>query len=203
MKIGVTKYFLPKQTANMNMLVIDINHNTETKMKPRTATASFRLDESALATLQEDAKTQNVSVNTLLNQLILSYANYDRPMNRFHIVKMPASTFRYILQGANDESIIEAGTSVGNDVPRTFIQAKWGQVTVENCLEYLKTMSKHAKLYDFSEVVEEGNISVTLTHDFGAKGSLFLQHYVKAIFAPMGKPLKFSANENAVVFELL
>ena len=50
--------------------------------KPKTATASFRLDDLALSAIQEDAKKQNVSVNTLLNQLVLTYANFDRPMKR-------------------------------------------------------------------------------------------------------------------------
>src|SRR5580658_6141195 len=95
-------------------------------LKPKTATASFRLDESALEALQEDAKKQNVSVNTLLNQIVLTYANFDRPMKRFQMIKLPASTFRYILQGAKDETIIEAGTLVGNDVPKTYILARWG-----------------------------------------------------------------------------
>src|SRR5579872_6116068 len=172
-------------------------------MKSKTDTASFRLDESALAALQEDAKKQNVSVNTLLNQLVLTYADFDRPMKRFQMIKLPASTLRYLLQGTNDEAVIAAGTSVGNDVPRTYILAKWGEITVENCLQYLRTMSNHSKMYEFSQVAHGGNISVTLSHNFGAKGSLFLQHYVKAIFAHMGLYPKFSPSENSVVFELL
>jgi len=159
------------------------------------------LDESALEALQEDAKKQNVSVNTLLNQLVLTYANYDRPMKRFQMVKLPASTFRYILQGANDETIIEAGRLAGSDVPKTYILAKWGELTMENSLEFLKSMSDHAKLFEYSEVVREGRISVTLSHNFGGKGSLFLQHYVRAMFAAMGKSPRFLPDENAVVFE--
>lgn len=143
-----------------------------------------------------------MSVNTLLNQLILTYANFDRPMKRFQMVKLPASTFRYILQGSKEEAIIEAGTSVGNDVPRTYILARWGEITVANCLEYLKTMSTHAKLYDFSEISHGGKVSVTLSHNLGANGNLFLQHYILAIFAQLGKSPKFSPSENAVVFEL-
>jgi len=54
----------------------DLN-GAENHMRPKTATASFRLDESALNAIQEDARKQNVSVNTLLNQLVLAYANYD------------------------------------------------------------------------------------------------------------------------------
>ena len=87
-------------------------------MRAKTATASFRLDETALNALQEDAKKQNISVNTLINQLILTYANYDRPMKRFHMVKVAGSTFRHILQAAKNETIIEAGRLAGSDGPK-------------------------------------------------------------------------------------
>jgi hypothetical protein len=165
-------------------------------------TASFRLDESALGALHEDAKRQNVSVNTLVNQLILTYANYDRPMKRFHMVKMSASTFRHILRAAKNETIIEAGTLAGNDGPKTSILAMSGELTTENALSYLKTMGNYSALFEYSEVMHGGKVSVTLTHDFGPKGSLFLQEYVRAIFEPIGKPLKFQGDENAVLFEM-
>jgi hypothetical protein len=171
-------------------------------MRAKTSTGSFRLDEAALNILQEDAKKQNVSVNTLLNQLLLTYANYDRPMKRFHMVKMPASTFRHILQAANNQTIIEAGKAAGEDVPKTYIHARWGDLTEENALNYLKTMGNHANLFEYSEVTHDGKINVALSHDFGPKGSLFLQSFVQAIFEPLGRPPKFSHDENAVVFEI-
>ena len=171
-------------------------------MRPKTATASFRLDESALKAIQEDAKKQNVSVNTMLNQLVLTYANYDRPMKRFHMLKLPASSFVHILQAATDEAIIEAGKSAGKDVPKTYIQAKWGELTAQNALEYLKATADYTNLFEYSEVMRGGKVSVTLSHDFGAKGSLFLQRYVQAIFEPLGKPPRFLPDENAVSFEL-
>jgi len=172
-------------------------------MKPKTTTASFRLDESALSVLQEDAKKQNISVNTLVNQLVLAYANYDRPMKRFHMLKLPASTFKQILGAATDEEIIAAGSSVGKDVPRTYIRAKWGgEPTVESALNYLKITADYTSLFEYSEVVHGGKVNVTLSHDFGSKGSLFLQHYVQAIFEPLGKLPRFSPGENAVAFEL-
>jgi hypothetical protein len=171
-------------------------------LKPKTATASFRLDESALSALQEDARKQNVSVNTLLNQLVLAYANFDRPMKRFHMIKVPASSFKHILEAATSEAMIEAGNSAGKDVPNTYIRAKWGELTVENALSYLKTTADYTNLFEYSEVIRGGRVNVTLTHDFGAKGSLFLQRYVQAIFEPLGKPPRFLPDENAVAFEL-
>jgi len=171
-------------------------------MKPKTATASFRLDESALAAIQEDARKQNVSVNTLLNQLVLTYANYDRPMKRFHMIKLPGSTFKHLLQAATSDTVIQAGYSTGEDVPKTYIRARWGELTVENALNYLKITADHTNLFEYSEVTRGGKVNVTLSHDFGAKGSLFLQRYVQAIFEPLGKPPKFVPDENAVSFEI-
>ena len=156
----------------------------------------------ALEALHEDAIAQNVSINTLLNQLLLTYANYDRPMNRFQMLKLPASTFMHVLQGAQDETIAEAGRLAGGDVPKTLILAKWGKLTKENSLSYLKAMSTYAKLFDYSEILNEGTLSVTLSHNFGAKGTLFLRHYVKAMFALVDIQPRFSPDENAVVFEL-
>jgi hypothetical protein len=171
-------------------------------MKAKTATASFRLDEGALNALQEDARKQNVSVNTLLNQLVLTYANYDRPMKRFHMVKLPASTFKHLLEAATNETVSAAGSATGEDVPKTYIRAKWGDLTAENALNYLKITADHTNLFEYSEVTRGGKINVTLSHDFGAKGSLFLQRYVQAIFEPLGNQLKFLPDENAVAFEI-
>jgi len=171
-------------------------------MRAKTATASFRLDEGALNALQEDAKKQNVSVNTLINQLILTYANYDRPMKRFHMVKVSGSTFRHILQAARNETIVEAGKLAGNDGPKTSILARSGEFTVDSALNYLKTMGNYSALFEYSEVMHGGKVNVTLTHDFGPKGSLFLQEYVQSIFEPMGQRPKFLGDENAVIFEL-
>jgi hypothetical protein len=156
----------------------------------------------ALEALHEDAKAQNVSINTLLNQLLLTYANYDRPMSRFQMLKLSASDFRHVLRGSQDETIAEAGRQAGSDVPKTYILAKWGRLSKENGVNYLKTMSTYAKLFDYSEILSEGGLSVTLSHNFGAKGTLFLQHYVKAMFALVDIQPKFSPDENAVVFEV-
>jgi len=63
-------------------------------------------------------------------------------------------------------------------------------------------MSTYAKLFDYSEILNEGTLSVTLSHGFGAKGTAFLQSYVKAMFTVVDVKLKFSPDENAVFFEL-
>jgi predicted HicB family RNase H-like nuclease len=51
-------------------------------MPEETVTKSFRISESAFLAIEEEAKKRNISVNTLVNQLFLSYANFDRYLER-------------------------------------------------------------------------------------------------------------------------
>ena len=171
-------------------------------MKEKTVTISFRVSETALRALQEDAKKQNVSLNTLANQMFVSYADYDRFLQKFHMVKLSTPTLKRIINAATDEAIVEAGTSAGGSVPGSFILAKTGELSVPNALEYLKLMGAHANLFDYSEVTHSAKISITLTHDLGPKGSLFLKNYVIAIFKPIGRDPKVHELPDAITFEV-
>ena len=173
-------------------------------MKPKTATSSFRLDKSTLEAIQEEAKKQNVSVNTMLNQLALTYANYDRPMKRFQMIKLPASTFRYILEGADRETIIRAGERRGQRrTPRHTSSPSGGTSQRRTAWSTSGPCRSTPNSSNTARSSTEGKLSVTLSHNFGANGSLFyLKHYVQAIFAPLGKLPKFSPDGTRSSFEL-
>ena len=52
--------------------------NPSGSMKALSVTRSFRINESAFLAFEEEAKKRNISLNTLVNQLFMSYANFDR-----------------------------------------------------------------------------------------------------------------------------
>lgn len=171
-------------------------------LKERTVTISLRVSESALRALQEDAKKQNVSLNTLANQMFVAYSDYDRYLQKFHMVKLSTPTLKRIINAATEQAIIEAGRTAGSSVPESFILAKTGELSVPNSLDYLRMMGAHANLFDYSEVSHGGKLLVTMTHDLGPQGSLFLTSYVEAIFAALGKGLKVRQVADAISFEV-
>ncbi len=161
-------------------------------------TISFRISETAFKALQEDAKRHNVSINTLANQLFVTYAEYDRYLSKFHMIKLSASTFKRILNAASEDEISEAGQMAGASVPVSFILAQKGDFSFENALDYLRTMGTHANLFDFSESTGGGNNSITLTHDLGLRGSVFLANYVESMLKPLGRELKVVKYPDAI-----
>jgi hypothetical protein len=71
----------------------------------KTVTRSFRIDEAAL---EEEAVRRNISVNTFLNQQILSFANFKRFFIRSGLIKFSVITLQRLLEAASDEKIVEA-----------------------------------------------------------------------------------------------
>ena len=165
-------------------------------------TISFRISESAFKALQSDAKKNNTSLNTLANQLFMAYADYDRFLQRFRMVKLSSPTFKRILNAATKEAIVEAGRSAGSSVPESFIRARMGEVDAANAVEYVRLMGAYANLFDYSEVTALGKSSMTLTHDLGGNGSLFLASYMEALFESAGKNVKVAQYENGITIDL-
>jgi hypothetical protein len=160
------------------------------------------MSESALRAIQEDAKRQNVSVNTLVNQVILSYANFDRFVRKLHMIKLSRPTFRRVLDAAPEDAIIEAGREAGKDIPKFFILAKEGVISLETVLAHLRDMSDYGNLFQYAETVQGGRRVVTLAHELGLKGTLFIAHYVQTVFENVDIRPTFTLGDNSVIIEL-
>jgi hypothetical protein len=171
-------------------------------MATKTVTATFRIEEDAFRGLKEDAKKQNISVNTLVNQLFLGYSHYDRLMKRFQVMKLPAMIFKTILDGSTDEAVIAAAKSAGESIAKTFVITKFGSYTLENVLEGFRTSASYINAFEYSEFLAPGKITITLTHNLGRKGTLFLKEWVQFQFGLLHRTLKFMTDDVSVTFEL-
>jgi hypothetical protein len=168
----------------------------------KTITRTFRISERAFKTLQEDAKRQNVSVNTLVNQVILSYTNFDKFIKKLHMIKISRPTFQRVLDAAHDDAIIEAGQHAGSDVPKFFILAKEGVLSLQTVLGHLKDMADYGNLFEYTETIQDKKRIITLGHELGPKGTLFLAHYVQTVFESIGAHPMFTLGDNSVTIEL-
>jgi hypothetical protein len=171
-------------------------------MPQKTVTSTFRIDEEAFRALQEDAKKQSVSVNTLVNQLILGYAHYDRIMKRFQMMKIPGSTFATILDGSSDEAIKKAAREAGESIGKVFTILKLGSFSAKTIMEGFRTSAGYINAFEYSEYQHVGGVTITITHALGKKGTLFIKEWVETMFAELHIQPKFLPDERAVIFEI-
>lgn len=170
----------------------------------KTVTRSFRIDQSALDSLQEDARRKKISVNTLVNQLLLAHRDFDRYYERMGLIKIASATFNIILDAAPEEHVIEAGRAAAVDAPRAIIIAKYGVLSLQTILDFLRMMSEYANLFEYNQVDSDGGRKkiITLMHKLGVNGSLFLTHFVKTIFASINIETKISSSGHSVMVEV-
>ena len=172
-------------------------------MPEKTVTRSFRIYESAFSALEEEARKRNVSLNTLVNQLFLSFANFDRYFQKFGMLKISKVAYRRTLKGVPDQEIVEAATEVAQNSARVILFTRYGTLSLAGVLEYLKSLADYAYWFEYNEVVSsERKRVVTLTHSLGKKFSLFMTAYSKSLFEQINMNPKLTSTEDSITITL-
>jgi hypothetical protein len=170
--------------------------------RSRTVPKSFRIDEPALRAVEAEAESLNVTPNTLVNQILKQFAEYDRFARRINTVKLSASTFRSLLSAIDAEKVIEVAKVSGSSVPQALATAKNGKVDLESLMDHVRYLTTYSHLCEMSETVDAHGHVVTLIHDFGLNWSIFLVHYITAMFASIGKSPKLEMSDRSITFTL-
>ncbi len=166
----------------------------------KTVAKSFRVNEKALEALQEEAKRQSISVNTLVNQLLLDYSEFGRYLQRVNALKMSRKTLEEILNSVSDDSLVKAAQTAGKSAPVALIASKYGKITVSSVLAYIHDLSAYANLFEYYEKNENERWTVTLMHELGPKWSTFLSYYLGEAFVSAGVQPKSKTSDRAVIF---
>lgn len=172
-------------------------------MTEKTITRSFRISEKAFLALEDEAKKRKISINTLVNQIFLSYANFDRYFQRLGMLKMTKITFMKILKAASDNEIDELAKEVAQNSSRVIILARFGELSLTSVLDYLNDLADYGYFVERSEVLSPSRKRViTLIHSYGERGSYFVNAYAKALFEQVNINPRLSSTENSVTIEV-
>jgi len=170
--------------------------------KSKTVPKSFRIDEAALQAVQAEAESQSVSPNTLVNQILKQYAEFDRFARKINTVKVSSAAFRGILSAGEIDKIIEVAKAAGSSIPQAFVTAKNGKVSRETLVDHIRSLATYAHLCEVSETSDAHGQVVTLIHDFGLNWSIFLVHYITAMFAQIGMSPRIEMSDRSVIVSI-
>ncbi len=169
---------------------------------PRAMPRSFRIDENALKILEEEAKRRRLTSSALLNQFVISYAEYGRFADQMSALSLSRKTFTEILNATQDESLAKAAEQAGRSAVPAFVGAMRGPVNLQNIRELIDVLSKHARLFEFNEKQDNFGKHWTLVHELGPKWSLFLAHYFGEAFSLAKVRVRSEVSERSVIFWL-
>ncbi len=170
--------------------------------RSKTVPKSFRIDESALLAVEAEATSQNVSPNTLVNQILKQYGEFDRFAQRVSCVNLSSATFQAIVASLEKDKIIEVAKTSGSSMPQAFSLAKTGKVELQSLLDFTRSLGRYANLFEFSETLDNNGRSITLIHRYGLNWSIFLVHYMTAMFEQIGISPVIEMTDKSVSYKI-
>ena len=156
------------------------NYFQQMKTK-KTSTITFRIDEKYEKGLRKEAEEKRVSLNTLANQIFGDHVEYDQFMKKFGMVEMSKGSFKDLLNSLDEKNIISFAKSIGSTEPKDFILFKWKKLTPESVSEFIKMYFEHCGYGMCDMQTDDSASEVSIHHDFGKKGSIFLKAFLEAI----------------------
>jgi hypothetical protein len=160
----------------------------------------FRIWKDVYDSLEEEARTREVSLNTLVNQLLSAHTRDDVLYEKIGIVKLPKDTYRLMLQAIPDDRLGELGGELIKHWPTTLMLARKGAINPDAVLNHLRDTSKMG-FFSLYEVQRNRMKVISLTHDFGPRYSVVLGAAVMGLYAMVDIRPQITTTDSSVTIE--
>jgi len=147
----------------------------------KSSTITFRIDEKYEKDLRSEAEEKRISLNALANQIFGEHVEFDKFMKKFGMVEMSKGSFKELLDILDEKNIINFAKTIGSKEPKDFILFKWTDLSPSTVSEFIRMYFEHCG-YGMCHIKQENDsIIVSIHHEFGKKGSVFLKAFLEAI----------------------
>jgi hypothetical protein len=192
----------------------------KTKKARHNSSLSTRLNSDLERELKEEAEKKGITVSALINSVLSRYMLWDRMFERFSLVTLDISGFRYILDSMSVETAANCGKLTGERI-KGFIQFRHGEVNVQSFVSWLDQSSKYLGIKQF-EILERPSsetepqvsdvrdqtmsaerYSIAMYHDLGIKWSIYNKKRIEAAMNSIFLDISptFEIGENFVKFD--
>ncbi|MCK4320248.1 hypothetical protein KAW11_01410 [Candidatus Bathyarchaeota archaeon] len=149
----------------------------------KKVTKCFRFPTPAIKELEFEAKKRAISLNSLMNTLIMTYLKWGRFIERFGGLSLAESTISALLDEIDDISVFEkAGASAGSKTPRRLLMMLGFSPNKDNILHLIDIICGYSMSYRYTHTIIDGKHQFLITHNLGAKWSKWFSHYMQHMF---------------------
>src|SRR5712692_369001 len=149
----------------------------------KVTTRSVRMNTQTYDILRKEAGNRAVSFNTLTNEILDKYVNFDRFMFNFELVVFHKRMLMSQFLELRDETIRSIGEAEGSTFPKMVLTTTGRPLNKETMAYFLDTVASRYQDYCRCERhTTRENERFVLRHDLGHKWTKFLTAYIQAAF---------------------
>ncbi len=102
-----------------------------------TVTFSSRLQADVFSVLEKEALTNNISMNSLINNILGRYASLERHAKDIELISLTKRAVRQIFSEMDDKSIEYLASEVGGVVHKELVFLKFNELSFDNLMHVL------------------------------------------------------------------
>ncbi len=106
-------------------------------LKNGSVTFSSRINKDIFTVLENEASLKNISINSLINNILGKYTSLDRHANDIEIVSLTKRAVTSIFNGMEEKNIKKIATECGGVVHKELIFLKFNELTFDNLIHVL------------------------------------------------------------------
>ena len=173
---------------------------SEEVRKQTTEGVTFRIPSSSITQLREESKKKQVSLNTLVNQIIKDHLDWHASAALAGFFYVPRATFSGLLDHLTEDESSELAMIIAKrDLDIGLLLT--GELTLSSFLNILENYSRISTFAYKHEVANEVH-NFIIQHDMGRKYSFFVKEIFQYILQEMFKiKLDFTITDNTARFK--
>jgi hypothetical protein len=151
--------------------------------KRRTFSRSFRIDAEWMEVLQEEAKREGISINSLVNKVLQQYSRHSRYFERYGVVMLSRPTFSSMIRCCSEDALIEIAKVVGSTNVKDALRTLGIPSKHDSLVAFIKdNLGESAGWFKFNHHIMKNKEMLHLRHVFGNKWSIFIAEAISTMF---------------------
>ncbi len=164
----------------------------------KTSTITFRLDDDTIHRLRDLSKVQEVSTNTLVNQALKRFIDWDFYLPRSGFVILSKPVLKKLFDGMDTKSVVEIASTIGKEGIEDIVLFMRGKVELTSFISWYEILMINSSV-QISHLVDNGFHNMVLKHDLGKNWSLYQKTILELIFRELfKKTIELECDKNTV-----
>lgn len=170
----------------------------------QSKTRTIRMSEESDLVIQREAERAGMTVNALINKIILHYVETFRFYEYGKMISMSTDTFMVLIDQLSKEEIEELAYGLGNLKTKESLLRRGMDINYQNVIYYIsRILGEYNGWFRCDCIADHSSDSVHLSHPYDQKWSYFIANYLSAIFRDvLGLKINLVMLENAVNFKI-
>lgn len=171
------------------------------KKQKKTTTITFRIDSNVMNKIYSKAEQENITLNTLINQILKRYVEWDMHEGRAGMVPINKLVLKKLFHGLSEEEVVNMSRDLAKNAVYNIALFMKGKSKLDVDLFISWFMSRMKNCSEIIENKENGTSTYIIKHDIGMNWSLYHKTILESIFMEnLQKPVQTSITDSTFTF---